>query len=317
MALKIADKIAAGTSTSLRALPKERMGARGPAPQADIAATRLGWDGLREVHSDAHFRVLTDVALRPQTVSKLVDHVHRASAFNLAHAASVKRAELGANTRSLSRQVVNVQVLSDAKFLATTKSKAEGIVGWTLDENNFLIPSRATHHLGAESDDTISHELGHVADYRALGAFRQKVPAVFQEGVNYVLGDMYGKSVAATPAYLRSVGATIAGLSAKEARYNLDHFLVDADYDKPACDAGEFVGAAFIEYLRLHVDKDVVAKRTLVFAAVGKGQSFSAAFAAQFGVPLQKAQNDFVRFIKATENNAAARLAGTLWETGQ
>ncbi len=256
---------------------------------------------LTQIYADDQFTVLSDVTVSVAQATALAEAMKRAYQFDI-------KQNHWADTSALTKPI-KVELLSDASFFKLTKAHASDTAGWTLDADTFLMPAADLNALTPDNLDTVAHELNHVQDYRIAGAKRKNIPVYMQEGKAYVLGDMYGNA-----AYLKDVASQVAALTWGQAQASLKDFITDKDENKPTCAQGELVGAAFVEYLRLNVDKDAIAKIATIVSDVGAGKSYASSFAAAFGEPLATAQKSFVDFMKANKPDSKARLAGTIWE---
>jgi hypothetical protein len=162
----------------------------------------------------------------------------------------------------------------------------------------------------------------HVQDERVGGDRIDLVPTYLQEGKAYVLGDRYPIALgqdAGDPA-LPAVAKQVGHVTAEKAQDVMDHYRDPEAEEDPTRDGfvDETTGALYVEYLRTRLGgqgtADAVPKLAKVISEVGKGATYEDAFQKQFGVSVKDSEKGFVKFVKDTEGDPAARVKGTLWE---
>ena len=260
-----------------------------------------------QIYEDAQVRVVSDKQVSASAGRGLASRIERAYKWD-------ERVEKWKEPAPL-RPQVTVEVLSTAAFSRFTGDRTGSIAGVTTGPNVFVMPERALSSTSSVDENTIAHELAHVQDIREAGAAIEAVPIYLQEGKAYVLGDQYPATLGMSDSHLRAVSGTLGQLTAHDAQTVLTHFRTSRDEQGSARFTyyGEVTGALFVEWLRTRKATDAVPRLAQAISDTGRGASFQSAFRSQFGLSLPAAEEQFVRFIAATEGNPRERLKGTIY----
>ena len=284
------------------------------APYADPGPAALARSGLglSLAYRDAQVQVVSDVRLSEQEARALAARVERAYAFDAAIHGWAKDDDLKAR--------LTVAVLGQGAFQALSGDSTGAVGGFTTGPSLFVVPEEVARLRRADDDVTIAHELGHVQDYRQAGRRLEQVPMYLQEGKAYLLGDLEPMARGEGSASARGVVATWERMSARDAQWVVQRFRTARDEALSGRNGyvGEVGGALFVEFLRTRFHgghADVLRRLGTVVADVGAGQSYSAAFARQFGGSPEAAERAFVAWVKATEDDPARRLDGSVLES--
>lgn len=301
---------AAALDTEVRTQP-----ASGPsrAPSAARGETLEPFGGSGpQVHSvfhDAQVNVVSDENLSASQAQIVAQKVEAAYAYDT-------RSQTWANPSPLRGQL-EVAVLSKRSFGQITGSNS-GVGGFTTGPNLFVVPDSVVGPKTALSEDVIAHELGHVQDFREGGSRLQQIPIYLQEGKEYVLGESYPVGEGIPNPHLAYVRNSLAQLTPEDARDVFAHFRTPQDeaVAGPEGFRGETTGALYVEFLRTRLGggkPDAVPRLANVVSQVGQGASYAQAFHAAFGCTPKSAEDAFVSYVAATQNNPTQRFAGTIF----
>lgn len=219
------------------------------------------------------------------------------------------------------KKPIVVGVFSDKTFSQIAPPESFGV---TLDRNTIALSDTIARNGGNGGDRAVlAHELSHLQDHRAAGKRYDRVPTYLEEGKAVVLGDVYDRRRGLKNPAIAESAKALGQYTADDARQVFENF---AGNEAPELRRGngardERIGALFVEFLRTRLSANGHQGRSNAYAAldaavrrVGKGQGFDQAFKKEFGVSLDDAKNQFLAFMKQTEGDPQARLAGTIWQ---
>lgn len=257
-----------------------------------------------EVYRDAELRIVSDRSVTRAQARALAARIEAAYDWDAA--------KLGWSRAAPLRPRLNVAVLTEDAFARFTGDSTGTVAGVTTGPDLFVVPERVLGRMSRDDVDTVAHELTHVQDFREAGRRVDGIPTYLLEGRAYVDGNRF----AGDAAKFRDV---LEQLSARDAAAVLSGFrhARDEQKDPRFVFVAEVTGGLFVEFLRKKLGgrgkADAMKRLSRCVEALGRGTSFEAAFRAQFGVTLGAAEQQFLRWVRATEGRPSARLSGTLY----
>jgi hypothetical protein len=195
-----------------------------------------------------------------------------------------------------------VEVLPNDEF--QRRYPGAGAAYWS---DRIFIPDSAFVSWGTSSANSVAHEIAHLQDDRQGDLL--KAPRYFMEGKAFRLGDVFSETLVENNGRIRANAQMIASFESATLRPKMA--LTRSVMEN---EAG---GAFFLEYLRVHLDggtPDVPQRAARVFDRIGQGQTYEAAFHAEFGRSPLEALERFYAFLDQTQDDPHARIAGTIYE---
>ncbi len=218
---------------------------------------------------------------------------------------------------------VRVVVVDGATFDSATG--APGAYGVAFPQSKsttdaVILPSDGLADL-VELDDTLAHELTHIIGGRAA-PYDGWIPWWLIEGVAILSGSQFGKEL-----HGQATGFVLDWIDVadgSDAELTFDRYdLQDLTTTLTETGHDQALSGFFIEFLRIKVAlpgggfglPDVQARLLTVMRKVSDGDDLALAFEAELGgLPLAKAQADYVKFLDDTVDDLASRYSGTVFE---
>jgi hypothetical protein len=165
-----------------------------------------------------------------------------------------------------------------------------------------------------------AHELEHVLMAR-LGATNQVLPVYLSEGIaccvgiHYVIESHMGRQA------LQEQSAKLAEVNASDVEDTFQNYIRPQDlaiFQKQGKGfLGHQIGGFFVEFLANKTcgsPENFFAEWGDFALELAQTKDLKRTFKKHFGISLKKAQEDFIRYIRETENNPRARFANTPYE---
>ena len=164
------------------------------------------------------------------------------------------------------------------------------------------------------------HEIEHVIMAR-LGATQPALPTYLVEGIACSVGAHCCRELGIGSKALQQQAKKLSQVSAQDVEDVFQNFRVSSDIaefrNTGKLFIGEHIGGLFVEFMACRMS-DSPSKFFLNWAAfskrLGGGTPFETAFQQEFGFSIEKAQSEFIQFIRRTENNPAARFQNTVYQ---
>jgi hypothetical protein len=300
--------VARSASPGFAAADRARSLLVGDRPQHGLSPKVITDAALHTVLADGRVTLVSDEAMSDSAAHAVLSEVEQAYDFDTRY-------------QGWSRPALDAPyqvAVTTGDTMKRITGQAGGGINWDRDSfitDDTIVASDAADH--AFEAFVVAHELEHMHMER-LGAAEPQVPIYAFEGVACQLGDWYVDLVQTegSAALLQNEAAGLAGLKAADARDLFANFATDYG---PAGQIywREHLGGFFFEYIRAHVAPvadDVLLDWGQLTLAVGAGTPFDQAFQQAYGTTLSAAQDGFVEFMGATEQDVHARFKGTVWE---
>lgn len=164
------------------------------------------------------------------------------------------------------------------------------------------------------------HEFEHVLMYR-LGAPVGILPPYLSEGIACCVGIHYVRAHNMGSKALQEHAAKLALVKASDVEDVFQNYVMPNDLivfrNQKKGYVAEHIGGLFIQFLanRLCGSPENFFIEWPNFAVdLGENRNLRQTFKKHFGISLDKAQEDFIRYISETENNPVARFANTAYQ---
>jgi hypothetical protein len=165
-----------------------------------------------------------------------------------------------------------------------------------------------------------AHELEHVQMSR-LRAIEPEIPVYIFEGIACSLGDRFAFQVSNSSTYLTNAKSKLSSYTADNAADVIANFRVPSEIatfrSSGKLYQAEHLGGLFIEFLRVRKasrSEEFFRKCGSMWQDVGQGSSFLSSFERSFGLTLESAEQQFIAFMKETENKSDVRFRNTIYQ---
>lgn len=172
-----------------------------------------------------------------------------------------------------------------------------------------------------ELDDTLAHELSHIAASRRA-PYDAFIPWWLIEGTAVMHGSYFGVKLHGLPTSF--VGPWVDVADGADATLTFDRYgLEDKTTNLSETGHDQALSGFFVEFLRVRVARptsgsgfpDVESRLLAVMKRVSDGDALSSAFSTELeGVTLDAAQASYVQFLDDTVGDLPTRYAGTVFE---
>lgn len=220
-------------------------------------------------------------------------------------------------------QRVRVVVVDPATFgTATGAPGAYGVAfaATKTTSDAIILPDDAFTNV-VELDDTLAHELSHIVGGRSA-PWDAWIPWWLIEGTAIMNGSYWGKQLHDQPTSF--VEAWLDEADGSDATLTFDRYgLEDKTQDLAETGHDQALSGFFVEFLRVKVARpgggygfpDALPRLLVLMKRVSAGDDFDATFAEELdGLPLAKAQADYVQFLDDTVGDLVTRYSGTVFE---